>query len=143
MSGIDVNEGGAPDDVAASPATDAVDRSAEAVFYDGGCPICSREIAMYRAMPGGEAIDWVDVATAPDAALPEGQDRTDLMRRFTVRTRDGALEDGAAGFIALWRGIERMRWLAHLVDRWPLRQLAELGYRAFLLARPLWRGRTP
>jgi predicted DCC family thiol-disulfide oxidoreductase YuxK len=32
------------------------------VYYDGGCPICAREIGFYRARPGAEGFDWVNVA---------------------------------------------------------------------------------
>lgn len=31
------------------------------VYYDGGCPVCSREINFYRHRPGGESLAWVDV----------------------------------------------------------------------------------
>ncbi|MEM9782261.1 MAG: DUF393 domain-containing protein [Pseudomonadota bacterium] len=137
MTSTDQIEGPSAAIQGASAAGDA----ARAVFYDGGCPVCLREVTMYQRMQGGGAIEWVDVTSAPDGLLPAEVDRATLMNRFTVRTRDGRLQDGAAGFIALWRSIERTRWLARLVDRWPLRHLAELGYRGFLLVRPLWRGR--
>jgi hypothetical protein len=32
------------------------------VYYDGSCPICSREIGFYRARPGADGFDWVNVA---------------------------------------------------------------------------------
>ena len=31
------------------------------LYYDGACPVCSREIAMYRQQPGAEGVEWVDV----------------------------------------------------------------------------------
>jgi hypothetical protein len=30
------------------------------VYFDGMCPVCSREIATYRQLHGGGAINWVD-----------------------------------------------------------------------------------
>ncbi|MEM6679181.1 MAG: DUF393 domain-containing protein [Pseudomonadota bacterium] len=114
-------------------------QAAATVWYDGGCPVCSREIALYKALPGSETIDWVDLTTAPEAALPQGHDRQSLMARFTVRRRDGRIADGAAGFLALWHGLPRFARLATILDRQPFRALAEAGYRLFLAARPLWR----
>lgn len=114
-------------------------RAACTVWYDGGCPICSREISSYKRMPGADDVEWIDVATAPESALPEGADRDDLLARFTVRRSDGALADGAAGFFSLWRQLRPTARIARVVDRPPFTQIAELAYRLFLRLRPLWR----
>ncbi|MEM7499390.1 MAG: DUF393 domain-containing protein [Pseudomonadota bacterium] len=114
-------------------------RAAETVFYDGGCPICAREVAGYRRMAGAETVEWVDVATAPEAALPEGATRQALLSRFTVRRADGATVDGAAGFFSLWRRLGPTARIARLLDRRPFTDIAEGAYRLFLLLRPLWR----
>ncbi|MEM6488972.1 MAG: DUF393 domain-containing protein [Pseudomonadota bacterium] len=113
--------------------------AAATVFYDGGCPVCAREIRAYRRQAGAEAVTWVDVSAAPDNALPEGADRDALMRRFTVRRRDGRLVDGPAGFAAVWRALPRLSRFARLLERAPLSWVAEFGYRLFLMLRPLWR----
>jgi predicted DCC family thiol-disulfide oxidoreductase YuxK len=42
------------------------------VYYNGGCPICSREISFYRRRPGGDSFAWVDVTQADEAALGPG-----------------------------------------------------------------------
>lgn len=116
------------------------DAAAAAVYYDGGCPVCAREIGTYRAMAGAEAVEWVDVDDRANAGrLPDGLDRDTLVNRFTVRRRDGRLADGAAGFFAMWRGLPRMRRVALALDRPPFRQVAEGAYRLFLAVRPLWR----
>ena len=36
------------------------------VFYDGGCPLCRREIAHYRRLRGAADLRWVDVVGEPD-----------------------------------------------------------------------------
>ena len=62
-------------------------RAAE-VYYDGACPICSREIAFYQKRMAKDAIAWRDVATetapAPDLT------REDALARFHIRRSDGA-----------------------------------------------------
>jgi predicted DCC family thiol-disulfide oxidoreductase YuxK len=122
------------------PAAEADARAARIVFHDGGCPVCRAEIGWYRDMRGAGAIDWVDVASeALPAELPEGYDRERLLKRFTIIRRDGAVVDGAKGFVALWRALGPTRWLGILSDRWPVLPVAELGYRMFLRLRPVWR----
>lgn len=108
------------------------------VYYDGGCPVCSREIALYRSRPGAERFEWVDVS-APGAQLGSGLTPRAALARMHVRTRDGALLQGAAAFAAMWRLMPGFRWLGRLVATPPLGVLAEAGYRLFLLVRRLWR----
>ena len=113
-------------------------RAAATVWYDGACPVCRREIGWYRAMRGADGVAWIDVS-APDAALPGGLDREALLRRFTVRRRDGTLVTGAEAFSALWRALGPTRALGRLTDRQPFRWLGEIAYRAFLRLRSVWR----
>jgi predicted DCC family thiol-disulfide oxidoreductase YuxK len=110
-------------------------RAAAEVFFDGGCPICRREIATYRSMRGMETIAWRDVSLE----AVEGLDRAAALARFHVRRADGTLVDGAAAFLAVWRASPRLAPLARLLDRQPFRALLEIGYRGFLRVRPLWR----
>jgi predicted DCC family thiol-disulfide oxidoreductase YuxK len=111
--------------------------AAQAVFYDGGCPICRREIAAYRHMRGMDAIEWRDVTDAGTDL--SGLDRDAAMARFHARRADGAIVSGAAAFLAVWRRSDRLRPLAIVLDRQPFRGVLELGYRGFLKIRPLWR----
>jgi predicted DCC family thiol-disulfide oxidoreductase YuxK len=113
----------------------ATPRVAE-VWYDGECPVCRREIGLYRGFTDLGHVDWRDVS---DPAVPTGSiGRAEALRRFHVRLADGRVVAGAAAFIALWRDTRHLAWLARLIDRWPLRPLFDLAYSAFLAVRPLW-----
>ncbi|MEM0988081.1 MAG: DUF393 domain-containing protein [Pseudomonadota bacterium] len=116
-------------------------RAAARVFFDGGCPVCRREIGWYQKMRGGDAIEWVDVdasETVP-AGLPSDITRDDLLKRFTIVRRDGAVVSGGPGFIALWRGLGPTRFLGRLTDHRIGAFLGERAYRFFLRVRKLWR----
>lgn len=104
------------------------------VYFDGSCPLCRREIAMYRGLPAAQHIDWVDVSAG--AALGEGLSCETAMRRFHVRTGDGRLYSGAAAFSVLWRQLPGWRLLGWLTAVPPLSWFAELAYRLFLPLRP-------
>ena len=102
------------------------------VWFDGGCPLCRREIALMRRLDRRGAVTFVDVA--PEAvACPLPRD--DLLARLHAR-EDGRLLSGAAAFAAMWRAIPLLRPLG-LAARSPgvLRELERL-YAAFLRARP-------
>lgn len=109
------------------------------VLYDGACPLCRREIGVYRGLqplqPDGP-VCFVDVSdtTLP---LPPGTTREQLLARFHVRGRDGQLLSGAQAFLALWAALPGWRWLA-LAGRLPgAAWVMERGYRLFLRWRPM------
>lgn len=111
-------------------------KRAAAVYYDGGCPVCSREIGFYKRRMASAEIDWRDVNRA-DAA-PD-LSREDALARFHIRQADGALISGARAFLALWRNDRRLGVLARALDRQPFLWALELGYAGFLKARSVWR----
>ena len=112
------------------------------VYYDGACPLCSREIATYRRAQGGDRLGWVNAHSCPVSELGPELTRDEALRRLHVRLPDGRLLSGAAAFIAIWQRLPGFGALARLASvpgvPWCLEQL----YRTFLTARPLWRART-
>lgn len=130
-------------------AEDAVDRNGDGngvacatVFFDGACPLCSREIATYQRMRGACTLRWVDIHQATPEDLGPDLTRDQALARFHVRNARGQVVSGAAGFVEIWRRLPALRWLAWLAERPPLSWLLEPGYRAFLRLRPwLSRGR--
>ena len=110
--------------------------AAAEIFYDGTCPVCRREIAMWRKLTP-EGMDWRDVS-GPDEAAPD-LSREDALARFHARRADGRLVSGARAFLALWRRHPVLRPLARVLETPPLIHLAEGGYLLFLRVRRLWR----
>ena len=106
------------------------------VFYDGSCPICTREIGYYRNCAGAGSIDWVDVHAAKDDDLPQSLDRDTAMARFHVRTGTGELRSGADAFATLWRGLDRFRWIGRLFNNRPSLWMLDRVYDAALVVRP-------
>jgi 3-demethoxyubiquinol 3-hydroxylase len=105
------------------------------VLFDGACPLCRREIALYRGLPANQPLAFVDVSDT-SVGLPPGTERAGLLARFHVLRPDGSLADGARGFVALWAALPGWRWLARLAALPGVTPLMELAYRAFLRLRP-------
>lgn len=103
------------------------------VWFDGGCPLCRREIGLMRRLDRRGAIRFVDVAAGEDVSCPV--DRGLLLARFHALEDRRALS-GAAAFAAMWRAIPVLRPLG-LAARSPLVLAGlERAYAAFLRARP-------
>jgi predicted DCC family thiol-disulfide oxidoreductase YuxK len=105
------------------------------VLYDGACPLCRREIDLYRGLQSNMPVCFADVSD-PASRLPSGTTREQLLARFHVRASDGCLLSGAQAFLALWAALPGWRWLAR-VGRLPGAAWAmEIVYRLFLRMRP-------
>ena len=106
--------------------------SALAVSYDGNCPVCRQEVALYRRIDRDARIDWIDIVALADGQLPEGKSREDLLGRFHAREGDGPWRIGVDAFAAIWRQLPGLRWGAFLFRTPLVRQAAQLAYLGFL-----------
>ena len=103
------------------------------IWFDGSCPLCSREITLMMRLDRRGAIDFVDIATYDVANCPV--DRGELLARFHAR-ENGVLLSGAGAFAAMWRAIPLLRPIG-LLARIPLvLTLLERCYLVFLRIRP-------
>ena len=109
------------------------------VFYDGACPICSREISQYRRAAGAERLAFIDAASCAPDALDAGLTRQAALAQLHVRLADGSLVSGVAAFAALWRQLPRLAWAGRIAGSPAILPLLTLGYRVFLRVRRLWR----
>ena len=102
------------------------------VWFDGGCPLCRREIALMRRLDRAHAIDFVDAAGVEGACpLPRG----DMLAQLHAR-EDGRLLSGAAAFAAMWRAIPVLRPLGLLARSPAVLKGLERLYVLFLHVRP-------
>jgi predicted DCC family thiol-disulfide oxidoreductase YuxK len=109
------------------------------LYFDGQCPVCAREIGMYRRSPGADQIHWVDASQCGEAELGSDLARTDALARLHLRLPEGRLVQGAEAFARLWHHLPRWAWLGRLALTPPGLWLLGASYRFFLSVRPLWR----
>lgn len=100
-------------------------------FYDGGCPLCSKEIAHYQRVDRAGRIRWVDITQDTEALTAAGLDTATAMRRLHVQHADGRLAQGVPAFIAIWRQLPGYRWLARGVTALGLTRPLDAAYRRF------------
>jgi predicted DCC family thiol-disulfide oxidoreductase YuxK len=105
------------------------------VLYDGACPLCQREIGLYRGLRSNTPVCFTDVSDATQP-LPCGATREQLMARFHVQDAHGQLLSGAQAFLALWDTLPGWRWLARIGRVPGVAFVMERLYRLFLHLRP-------
>lgn len=101
------------------------------VIYNASCPICSREIELYRrySTARGLSLRFDDLNTVELAQwnlTPE-----DAARRLHV-IEDGKLLSGTDAFLTMWARMPRYRPLARIVGLPGIRHIAALVYEAAL-----------
>ena len=101
------------------------------VFYDGGCPLCRREIGHYRRLDRDSAVEWVDLWAEPERLRQAGLDTRQAMTRLHVVEVDGRLIGGVPGFVAIWRRLPYSRHLARIVTGLGLLQPLDWAYGRF------------
>lgn len=106
------------------------------VFYDGECPICTREIGFYKECDGGSDIDWRDVTKIADDEVHPGLSRDDALARFHVLTQDGRLMSGGPAFAQMWRNLKKFRLVGAVFSFPPIAWLLDRVYDLLLLVRP-------
>jgi predicted DCC family thiol-disulfide oxidoreductase YuxK len=106
------------------------------LFYDGACPLCSREIAHYRhAAREHDDIRFVDVADPAFSAAEYGLDTSRVHFEMHVKEGERVLV-GVDALLAIWRRVPGHRWLLSLA-RLPLADLLmRMGYALFVRIRP-------
>lgn len=110
------------------------------VFYDGDCPLCTREVRLLRRLDKRKRIRFVDIAAEGFAPASVGVAWEALMDRIHARLPDGTIVEGVEVFRRLYTAIGFGSLVA--LTRLPgLAQVLDLGYRWFAKNRPRLTGR--
>ena len=99
------------------------------VFYDGGCPLCRREIEHYQRIDRDRRLCWIDISQGPQAVRRHGLSVEQAMQRLHVLDADGHWQTGICGFIELWSRLPYYRQLAKLLRLSGLERPLEIIYR--------------
>ena len=78
---------------------DMSDKSKTEVYFDGACPLCRREISLYKKLDKEGVISWVDVANCDPSV--SGLTKNELLKRFHIRNKEGFILSGARAFFDL------------------------------------------
>jgi predicted DCC family thiol-disulfide oxidoreductase YuxK len=110
------------------------------VFYDGDCPLCSREIATLRKLDRHERIAFTDIAAPHFDPSSLGLTHAQLMARIHGRTAQGQLVEGVEVFRQLYAAVGFGRLVA--ASRLPgVRTALDAAYTLFAKSRLRLTGR--
>lgn len=101
------------------------------VFFDGHCPLCTREVALLRRLDRGAGrIRFTDIQDPEFSPASLGLTHETLMRRIHGRLPSGEIIEGVEVFRRLYAAVGFRSAVA--LSRWPgVSQLLEAGYSLF------------
>lgn len=106
------------------------------LYYDGLCPLCSREMAHYRKRAVGDsAIVFRDITEPSFVAAEHGLDAKRIHTVMHVKEGE-VVHTGIDAFLAIWRRIPGHGFLTWLASIPGMYWLMKLGYHAFAAIRP-------
>lgn len=107
------------------------------VYYDGLCPVCGREVAVYRRLAAPGTVVWRDLAGDPRVLQYEPFGIEAALSLLHVRDADGGLHVGLPAHLVLWERLPLLRSLARGLRRCAFaRRVFERCYLAFTARRP-------
>jgi predicted DCC family thiol-disulfide oxidoreductase YuxK len=109
------------------------DRPSVTVWFDGDCPLCRAEIALYQRLDQKAGrIAFVDLTG--DGTCPLS--RADMLARFHAQEAGGPLISGAKAFAAMWKQVTPFQPLGYLAQLPLILPFLDWLYGQFLKVRP-------
>jgi predicted DCC family thiol-disulfide oxidoreductase YuxK len=75
------------------------------IFFDGACPLCSREVRHYKKRDPHHAIEWIDIAQPTFNAPSFGLDPARVNEVMHARSPDGTVSTEVAAFVKIWEAL--------------------------------------
>lgn len=113
------------------------------VFYDGACPLCSREINHYRGLPHAGKLNFVDISLVDFNPGAYGKSMDLFMARMQVQDASGSFFEGIDGFKLVWAALPgaHYRLLSSFIELPVINGLSRMAYRIFAANRHRLPGR--
>ena len=116
----------------ADPAPLSAGTPVTTIWFDGACPLCTREIAWMRKLDRRGRLNFIDVS---DEQTSCPTNRAAMLARFHAE-EDGEIISGAAAFAAMWRQIPLLRPIGLAARNRIILAILEAMYRGHLKIRP-------
>ena len=112
------------------------------VFYDGLCPVCSREVNLLLRLDKQGNLQPIDFSRPDFDPFPYGIELADLVARMYTRDKQGNWHEGIDSFPVMW-GAVGWGWVWSWTRVPGLRQVGMAGYALFRRIRPRFSGFKP
>ena len=89
------------------------------LFWDGGCPLCRKEIAYYQWLDAERRVDWIDLTAEPQRLDAHGVALETALSKIHGIDKSGSIVIGVPAFIAVWEVLPYWSILPPLIRSMP------------------------
>ena len=100
------------------------------VFYDGNCPICNREIELYKKLNKNKSVKWYNIYTDNKALKIINKSREECLKAFHVIDGDKIYKETDAFFV-LWKDIKYFKILYFILNFQLIKFILNIFYKIF------------
>lgn len=111
------------------------------VYYDGGCPICQKEISHYQGLIKTRAINWLDISKGCKELTQLGITQKQALSSLHVSDNFGNVYTGVDSFIQIWLSLKRYQIIGRLASLPLIKQSLQVLYQLITFFRLKWRCR--
>jgi len=107
------------------------------ILYDSLCRLCNAEIEYYRRNDPEKIFEYVDIMHSEFDASTYKLTKSDVHKYFHVIDEKGNVLKGVEAFNFIWIKLDKFIILQKMYSSRFGRALMELGYKGFIVIRPL------
>ena len=100
------------------------------VFYDGNCPVCSKEIKLYKSLNNNNSIKWYNIFNDKDALKIINKSKEECLKSFHVMEGNKVYKETNAFFV-LWKNIRYFKLIYYLFNFRLIKDFLNIFYKIY------------
>ncbi len=100
------------------------------IFYDNKCNICSKEIQFYKKR-NIKSIEWIGIHNNTEKLNKANISKESSLKEIHIIDENNNVYKGVDAFIVLWKNFKYFRYLAIIINFYPIKILAKFAYKIF------------
>ncbi len=106
------------------------------IYYDGSCPLCTREIDHYKKIDNQNKLRYVDISDLSFSQISEGLEGKNIQKFFHIKSSTNEAYTGVDAFYKIWETLDCFKALQFMYKIYPLKLIMKLTYIFFANVRP-------
>ena len=100
------------------------------VFFDGNCPICNKEIKLYKELCVDKKVEWYNISYDTNALKIKNKSKDECLKSFHIIENTIVYKEIDAFFI-LWKKIKYFKYISVFFDFFIIKKFINIFYKIY------------